>query len=131
MNGGKLEMTPSLQDVSLHFTKHIKKLIQSIAEFKRPLVMSQCFEFLRKNIKNIMASLNDKNQPPMFTFVDYLNNNEEWQDSLADFNEVNQAFMDIFMNRLKTLRPYLDLYEKYHARKVLPELTFSEVNHTF
>lgn len=82
--------------------------------------MSHCFEFLRKNIKNIMATLNDKNQPPMFTFVDYLNNNEEWQDSLSDFNDVNQAFMDVFINRLRTLRPYLDLYEKYHARKTLP-----------
>lgn len=72
----KLKLTPSLIEVSNHYSRHIKKVMQSVADFKQPLILSNCFEFLRKNIKNIMVSLQDRNQPPMFTFLDYLQNCE-------------------------------------------------------
>jgi len=73
-----LKVTPPLLDVNTFLNRHVKKIVQALAEFKRPLIMSDRFEFIRKNLKHIMQQLQDKNQPSMFTFIDYLNHNETY-----------------------------------------------------
>jgi hypothetical protein len=52
-----LKLTPSLLDVNSYINDHIAKVIQAIAKFKKPLIMARRFEFIRKNIKDVMESL--------------------------------------------------------------------------
>jgi hypothetical protein len=122
-----LKLTPSLLDINNYINRHVKKVVQAIAEFKKPLIMASRFEFIRKNIKGIMLSLQDKNDTPMFTFIDYLRNNKDYQSALEDLNSSLQNFIDCYQLRLTTFQPFLELYKKY-ANCPMPDLTFGDIS---
>lgn len=102
-------------------------MVQAIAEFKKPFIFSSRFEFVRKNIKQIMLSLQDKNEPPMFTFIDYLHHNRAYDEAMQELNRNLVGFIDSHTDRLKTFEPFLDLYKEYSPKKAMPDLIYHDV----
>lgn len=77
-----------------------------------------------------MQTLQDKNEPPMFTFIDYLQNNRAYQEALENLNACLLKFVESHQERLVTFEPFIKLYREYSPTKPMPELLFHDVEDT-